>query len=88
MNIVYIHSSYKPNDLIGQWFVATKEMVERHGGKAYFAIKYVKGKALQEHDIVVGDTISCGIHSRMFDYFGLQDMFSWFATKRFLSKTG
>ncbi len=86
MNIVYIHSSYKPNDLIGQWFVATKEMVERHGGKAYFAIKYVKGKALQEHDIVVGDTISCGIHSRMFDYFGLQDMFSWFATKRFLSK--
>ena len=86
MNIVYIHSSYKPNDLIGQWFSATKEMVEKQGGKAYFAVKYVKGKKRQEHDIVVGDSISCGIHSRMFDYFGLQDMFSWFATKKFLKK--
>ena len=86
MNIVYIHSSYKPNDLIGQWFSAAKEMVEKDGGKAYFAIKYVKGKKIQEHDIMVGDSISCKIHSLMFDCFGLQDMFSWFATKRFLKK--
>lgn len=86
MNIVYIHSSYKPNDLIGQWFSATKEMVGKKGGKAYFAIKYAKGRQMQKHDIMVGDSISCGIHCRMFDYFGLQDMFSWFATKRFLRK--
>ncbi len=85
MRILYIHSSYKPNDLIGSWFRATREHLRKNGGDAWFAIKF-RHEGQQPDDIVIGDSVSCGIHVRMFDYFGLQDMWSVKATKRFLRK--
>lgn len=85
MKILYIHSSYKPNDLIGSWFQATRDHLRSEGGDAWFAIKFRHG-GQQPDDIMVGDSISCGIHVRMFDYFGLQDMWSVSATKKFLKK--
>lgn len=85
MKIVYIHSSYKPNDLIGNWFAETKEYCKSTGGDAYFAIKFTH-RETQPDDIIIGDSVSCGIHARMFDYFGLQDMFSRRVTKRFLKR--
>ena len=85
MRILYIHSSYKPNDLIGGWFRATREQLRKTGGDAWFAIKFRHG-GQQSDDIMVGDSVSCGIHARMFDYTGLQDMWSVGATKKFLRK--
>ena len=85
MRIIYIHSSYKPNDLIGSWFRATREHLRKNGGDAWFAIKFRHG-GQQPDDIMVGDSVSCGIHARMFDYTGLQDMWSVGATKKFLRK--
>lgn len=85
MRILYIHSSYKPNDLIGSWFRATREHLRKNGGDAWFAIKFRHG-GQQPDDIMVGDSVSCGIHARMFDYTGLQDMWSVRATKKFLRK--
>lgn len=85
MRILYIHSSYKPNDLIGSWFRATREHLRKNGGDAWFAIKFRHG-GQQPEDIMVGDSVSCGIHARMFDYTGLQDMWSVGATKKFLRK--
>lgn len=85
MKIVYIHSSYRPNDLIGNWFAETKKYCRSTGGDAYIAIKFTH-RATQPGDIVVGDSVSCGIHARMYDYFGLQDMFSRNATQEFLKQ--
>lgn len=85
MRILYIHSSYKPNDLIGSWFQAIRNHLRKEGGDAWFAIKFRHG-GQQPDDIMVGGSISCGIHARMFDYTGLQDMWSVAATKRFLRK--
>lgn len=85
MKILYIHSSYKPNDLIGGWFRATREHLRKNGGDAWFAIKF-RHEDQQPDDIMVGDSMSCGIHARMFDYTGLQDMWSAGATRRFLKK--
>lgn len=85
MKIVYIHSSYRPNDLIGSWFEETKKYCKSTGGDAYFVIKFTH-KVPQPDDIVVGDSVSCGIHARMFHYTGLQDMFSYFATRKLLKR--
>lgn len=85
MKIVYIHSSYKSNDLIGQWFSATQKHLQQQGGNAWFAIKY-RHQGSNPDDIIIGDSISCGIHARMFDYFGIQDILSRRATKRFLKR--
>lgn len=85
MNIVYIHSSYSPNNLIGNWFSATRKWARDNGGDAFFAFKYTHGK-VEPEDIQIGNSISCGIHARMFDRFGLQDFFSYFATRKFLKK--
>lgn len=85
MKVVYIHSSYRPNDLIGSWFDETKKYCKATGGNAYFAIKFTH-RETQPHDIVVGNSISCGIHARMFHYLGMQDMFSYFSTHKFLKK--
>lgn len=85
MKIVYIHSSYRPNDLIGNWFEETKKYCKSLGGDAYFVIKFTH-KVTQPQDIVVGNSSSCGIHARMFHYTGLQDMFSYFATRKLLKK--
>jgi glycosyltransferase involved in cell wall biosynthesis len=85
MRILYIHSSYSPNDLIGGWFRATREHLRKNGGDAWFAIKFRHG-GQQPDDIMVGDSVSCGIHARIFDYTGLQDMWSVGATKKFLRK--
>ena len=83
MRILYIHSSYKPNDLIGGWFNVTREHLRKNSGDAWFAIKFRHG-GQQPDDIMVGGSVSCGIHARMFDYTGLQDMWSVGATRRFL----
>lgn len=85
MKVVYIHSSYRPNDLIGNWFEETKKYCKSTGGDAYFVIKFTH-KETQPNDIVVGGSVSCGIHARMFNYFGLQDMFSYFATRKLLKQ--
>lgn len=85
MKVVYIHSSYRPNDLIGNWFKETKKYCESTGGNAYFVIKFTH-RETQPDDIVVGNSISCGIHARIFHYFGLQDMFSYFATRKLLKR--
>lgn len=85
MRILYIHSSYKPNDLVGSWFQAIRDHLRKEGEDAWFAIKFRHG-GQQPDDIMVGDSVSCGIHARMFDYTGLQDMWSVAATKRFLRK--
>lgn len=85
MKVVYIHSSYRPNDLIGSWFEETKKYCKSTGGDAYFVIKFTH-KEIQPDDIVVGDSFSCGIHARMFNYFGLQDMFSYFSTRKLLER--
>lgn len=85
MRLVYIHSSYTPNDLIGNWFTASRDWARNKGGDAFFAIKFTHRK-VQADDIQIGDSISCGIHAKMFDYFGLQDFFSWKATREFLKK--
>lgn len=85
MNIVYIHSSYNPNDLLGCLFSATREWARSIGGDAFFAVKYTH-RQVQPDDIQVGNSVSCGIHSRMFDRFGLQDFFSWNATRKFLKR--
>lgn len=85
MKVVYIHSSYRPNDLIGNWFEETKKYCKATGGDAYFVIKFTH-KETQPDDIVVGSSVSCGIHARMFNYFGLQDMFSYFATCKLLKQ--
>jgi len=85
MKIVYIHSSYKPNDLIGQWFTATKKHLQQQGGNAWFAIKY-RHEGINPEDILIGDSISCGIHARAFDYLGIQDMLSHRATRKFLKR--
>lgn len=83
MTILYIHSSYRPNDLIGSWFSVTKEYFRQKGGDAFFAIKFTHRETCPD-DIVIGDSISCGLHARIFDYVGLQDMWSYFATRKFL----
>lgn len=85
MKVVYIHSSYRPNDLIGSWFEETKKYCKSTGGDAYFVIKFTH-KETQPDDIVVGGSISCGIHARMFHYWGLQDMFSYFATRKLVKQ--
>lgn len=85
MRILFIHSSYKPNDLIGNWFTYIRNHVRADGGNAWFAIKF-RHSGQQPDDIMVGDSISCGIHARMFNYFGLQDMWSVGATRKFLHK--
>lgn len=85
MRILYIHSSYKPNDLVGSWFQAIRDHLRKEGEDAWFAIKFRHG-GQQPDDIMVGDSVSCDIHARMFDYTGLQDMWSVAATKRFLRK--
>lgn len=85
MKIVYIQSSYKPNDLVGHWFAETKKYCRSTGGDAYIAIKFTH-RATQPGDIVVGDSVSCGIHARMYDYLGLQDMLSHRATRKFLER--
>lgn len=83
MNILIIHSSYKGNNWWGQWFSATKQAIAPKGGHAYFAIKF-KHTPGEEGDIMVGSSVSCGIHARLCDWLGLQDMWSYFATRRFL----
>lgn len=85
MKVVYIQSSYHPNDIIGSWFEETKKYCKSTGGDAYFVIKFTH-KETQPNDIVVGGSVSCGIHARMFNYFGLQDMFSYFATRKLLKR--
>ena len=85
MKIVYIHSSYRPNDLIGSWFEETKKYCKSTGGDAYFVIKFTH-RETQPDDIVVGGSASCGIHARIFHYLGLQDMFSYFATRKLLKR--
>lgn len=85
MNIVYIHSSYNPNDLIGNWFQVTRQWIRDNGGDAFFAIKYTH-RQVQPDDIQVGNSLSCGIHARMFDRFWLQDCFSYLATRKFLRR--
>lgn len=85
MKIVYIHSSYQANDLIGQWFSVTQKQLQQQQGNAWFAIKF-RHQGSNPKDIMIGDSISCGIHARMFDYFGIQDMLSRRATKRFLKR--
>lgn len=85
MKVVYIHSSYRPNDLIGNWFEETKKYCKSTGGDAYFVIKFTH-KETQPNDIVVGGSVSCGIHARMFHYLGLQDMFSYLATRKLLKQ--
>lgn len=85
MKVVYIHSSYRPNDLIGNWFKETKKYCQSTGGDAYYVIKFTHTET-QPDDIVVGGSVSCGIHARMFHYLGLQDMFSYFATRKLLKR--
>lgn len=83
MNIVYIHSAYTPNDLIGNWFSSTREWARSNGGNAFFVIKFTKGKK-QKDDLQVGNSLSCWLHAYMFNKFGLQDFFSYFATRKLL----
>lgn len=85
MKVVYLHSSYKPNDLIGGWFRETKRYMQSHGGNAWIGIKF-RHEGIQTDDIIIGDSISCGIHVRLFNFFGLQDMWSYFATRKFLKR--
>lgn len=85
MKVVYIHSSYRPNDLIGSWFDETKKYCRSTGGDAFFVIKFTH-RVTQPDDIIVGGSVSCGFHARMFNYFGLQDMFSYFATRKLLKR--
>lgn len=85
MKVVYIHTNYQPNDLYGNWFSVIRKYCKSVGGDAYFAIKFTHRKT-QPDDIIIGNSISCGIHARMFHYFGLQDMFSYFATRKFLKR--
>lgn len=85
MKILYIHSAYRPNDLIGNWFARTREYCRSKGGDAWFAIKFTHRK-VQGDDIVVGNSVSCGIHNKMYQMSGLQDMFSYSATKRLLRR--
>lgn len=85
MKILYIHSAYRPNDLIGNWFARTKEYCRSKNGDAWFAIKFTH-RDVQKDDIVVGGSLSCGVHNKIYQVCGLQDMFSCSATKRFLRK--
>lgn len=85
MKILYIHSAYRPNDLIGNWFARTRDYCHSVGGDAWFAIKYTH-RDVQKDDIIVGNSVSCGIHNKMYQLFGLQDMFSYAATKQFLRR--
>ena len=83
MNILYIHASYKPSDLIGEWFRATKDYVKKENGNAWFAIKYKRG-VTNGGDIKIGDSLSNFLHIWLHRWTGLQDMWSCFATIRFL----
>lgn len=83
MKILYIHSAYRPNDLIGNWFAKTREYCRSTGGDAWFAIKFTH-RQVQEDDIVVGNSMSCFLHNLLYQKFGLQDMASYLSTKRFL----
>lgn len=85
MRILYIHSAYRPNDLIGSWFSSIRHKCREMGGEAWFAIKYTH-RDTQDEDIIIGDSISCGIHNLVYQYTGLQDMFSYLDTKKFLRK--
>lgn len=84
MNIVYIHSSYNPNDLIGNWFNVTHKWTSENGGNAFFAIKFTHNK-VNPNNIQIGNRISCYLHVNLFNYLGLQDCFSYFATRKFLN---
>ena len=83
MKILYIHSAYRPNDLIGNWFARTKEYCRSTNGDAWFAIKFTH-REIQNDDIMIGNSFSCGVHNKIYQMCGLQDMFSYSATKRFL----
>lgn len=86
MKVVYIQSSYTPNDLIGSWFKETRSYCLKTGGDAWIAVKYCHKSVFDENTILIGNSISCGVHNRMFEYWGLQDMFSYCATLRFLKE--
>lgn len=85
MNIVYIHSSYSPNDLIGNWFNITHKWTSENGGNTFFAIKFTH-KKVSPNNIQIGSRISCYLHASLFNHLGLQDCFSYFATRKFLRK--
>ncbi|MDY3268263.1 MAG: glycosyltransferase [Phocaeicola sp.] len=85
MNIVYIHSAYTPNDLIGNWFSVTRKWAKSEGGNAFFVIKFTR-RNTQKDDLQVGNSLSCWLHSYMFNKFGLQDCFSYFATRKLLKR--
>lgn len=85
MKIVYLHTAYKPGDLIGTWFAATRDFCRKSGGDAWIAVKFSHHPASTD-DIVIGDSLSCGLHARIYQLTGLQDMFSWWATRRFLRR--
>lgn len=83
MKILYIHSAYRTNDLIGNWFAKTRDYCRSTGGDAWFAIKFTH-RQVQDEDIIIGNSFSCFIHNLLYQKFGLQDMASYLSTKRFL----
>lgn len=85
MKILYIHSAYRPNDLIGNWFKKTRDYCRSTGGDAWFAIKFTH-RQVQDEDIIIGNSLSCFVHNQLYQKLGLQDIASYSSTKRFLRK--
>lgn len=85
MKILFIHSAYRPGDLIGSWFSAVQKKCRETGGDAWFAIKYTH-RDTQDEDIIIGDSFSCGIHNLVYQYTGIQDMLSYRSTQKFLKE--
>lgn len=85
MKVVYIQSSTSPSGLQGSWFLSTQNYLKSQKGEALMIQKYRKAQ-LPSDWIMVGNSISCGFHYRMFLLFGLQDMFSYISTKKLIKR--
>ena len=83
MKVVFVQSANRPGDLIAGWCTEIGKNLKQTGGECLMTIKYRRGECPSGWNMV-GSSWSCALHHQVFEYTGLQDMFSCIDTLKFL----